>query len=187
MALSRAWLWVDRTPSRVTRAAIAHEHRTGGYWPREAASSRTVLRLEPDRGCHARRTPAQTVFRGSRMLLTGRPSAAPGRRSATGPGLRWPSTSAVYVGGSRRRCREIDARGIPTGTHRDLDAYLDHLLAVHPVGPPERCIERLTDTLSTTGVRHHLLMVEAAGRPDRTLETIARLGTEVIPKLRAAC
>jgi alkanesulfonate monooxygenase SsuD/methylene tetrahydromethanopterin reductase-like flavin-dependent oxidoreductase (luciferase family) len=72
-------------------------------------------------------------------------------------------------------------------THRDLDAYLDHLLAAHPVGPPERCVERLTDTLTTTGVRRLLLMVEATGRPDRTLETIARLGAEVIPKIRAAC
>jgi hypothetical protein len=71
--------------------------------------------------------------------------------------------------------------------HRDLDAYLDHVLAIHPVGPPERCVERLTDTLTTTGVCRLLLMVEAAGRPNQTLETIARLGAEVIPKIHTTC
>ncbi|MEO3924906.1 LLM class flavin-dependent oxidoreductase [Micromonosporaceae bacterium B7E4] len=67
--------------------------------------------------------------------------------------------------------------------HRDLDAYLEHLLAIHPIGPPERCVHRLTETLAGTGVRHLMLMVEAGGHPDRTREVIARLGAEVLPRL----
>jgi alkanesulfonate monooxygenase SsuD/methylene tetrahydromethanopterin reductase-like flavin-dependent oxidoreductase (luciferase family) len=60
--------------------------------------------------------------------------------------------------------------------HRDLDSYVDRLLAIHPVGPPQRCIERLGATVDVTGVRRLLLVVEAAGRPQRTLENITRLG-----------
>ncbi|MEN3614887.1 LLM class flavin-dependent oxidoreductase [Plantactinospora sp. ZYX-F-223] len=67
--------------------------------------------------------------------------------------------------------------------HRDLDAYLDHLLAIHPVGPADRCVSRLTGTVATTGARRLMLMVEAAGEPDRTLANIRRLGTEVLPHL----
>lgn len=68
--------------------------------------------------------------------------------------------------------------------HRDLDAYLEHLLAIHPVGPPDRCVERLAGTLATTGARRLLLMVEGSGCPHQTLATIARLGTDVLPALQ---
>jgi len=77
--------------------------------------------------------------------------------------------------------RRIDAT---PPRRRDLDAYLDHLLAIHPIGPPQRCVERLTASLDTTGVRRLLLMVEGAGNPDLTVETIHRLGDEVLPQLR---
>jgi alkanesulfonate monooxygenase SsuD/methylene tetrahydromethanopterin reductase-like flavin-dependent oxidoreductase (luciferase family) len=67
---------------------------------------------------------------------------------------------------------------------RDLAAYLDHLLSIHPVGPPARCVDRLTATLDTTGVRRLLLMVEGGGDPDVTAGNIHRIGTEVVPALR---
>jgi alkanesulfonate monooxygenase SsuD/methylene tetrahydromethanopterin reductase-like flavin-dependent oxidoreductase (luciferase family) len=67
---------------------------------------------------------------------------------------------------------------------RDLDGYLEHLLALHPVGPPQRCVQRLQATLATTGVRRLLLMVEGGGDPRRTLDNIERLGREVLPSLR---
>jgi alkanesulfonate monooxygenase SsuD/methylene tetrahydromethanopterin reductase-like flavin-dependent oxidoreductase (luciferase family) len=67
---------------------------------------------------------------------------------------------------------------------RDLDAYVAHLLAVHPVGPPRHCVERLTATLAATGTNRLLLMVEGAGDPDLTLANIARLGAEVLPALK---
>jgi hypothetical protein len=43
----------------------------------------------------------------------------------------------------------------------------------------------LADTVTATGVRRLLLMVEGAGDPTATLANIARLGTEVLPHLRA--
>jgi alkanesulfonate monooxygenase SsuD/methylene tetrahydromethanopterin reductase-like flavin-dependent oxidoreductase (luciferase family) len=86
----------------------------------------------------------------------------------------WLATAAGYV--------RID--GSPPGPVRDPDAYLDHLLDLHPVGPPDLCVRRLTDTIAATGVRRLLLMVEGAGDPQRTLANIARLGAEVLPRVR---
>jgi hypothetical protein len=85
------------------------------------------------------------------------------------------------LAGPHPRNQRID--GSPPA-HRDLDAYLDHLLAIHPIGPPERCTQRLSDTLAATGARRLLLMVEGSGHPQPTLDTITRLGTEVLPTLR---
>ncbi|WP_432970283.1 LLM class flavin-dependent oxidoreductase [Dactylosporangium sp. CA-233914] len=81
------------------------------------------------------------------------------------------------AGGSPR----IDGTAPP---RRDPAAYLEHLLAIHPVGPPERCVQRLAATIGATGVRRLLLMVEGAGEPARTLANIERLGREVLPPLR---
>jgi alkanesulfonate monooxygenase SsuD/methylene tetrahydromethanopterin reductase-like flavin-dependent oxidoreductase (luciferase family) len=85
----------------------------------------------------------------------------------------WLSTTAQYV--------RIDASTAPA---RDPHAYLEHLLGIHPVGPPQLCVRRLADTMAATGARRLLLMVEGAGDPDRTLANIARLGSEVLPHLR---
>jgi len=82
------------------------------------------------------------------------------------------------------RTREYTRIDGAPATRRDLDAYVEHLLAVHPVGPPQRCIERLHASCAATGARHLLLMVEGGGHPDLTLETINRLGAEVLPALR---
>jgi alkanesulfonate monooxygenase SsuD/methylene tetrahydromethanopterin reductase-like flavin-dependent oxidoreductase (luciferase family) len=66
---------------------------------------------------------------------------------------------------------------------RDAHAYVERLLAIHPVGTPDDCAERLATTAMRTGIRHHLLMVEGAGSRRRTLENLARLGAEVLPQL----
>ncbi|WP_433221671.1 LLM class flavin-dependent oxidoreductase [Dactylosporangium sp. CS-047395] len=67
---------------------------------------------------------------------------------------------------------------------RDLTGYLERLLAIHPVGPPARCVQRLAATVAATGTRRLLLMVEGDGDPRRTLANIERLGREVVPPLR---
>ncbi|MEX5637170.1 MULTISPECIES: LLM class flavin-dependent oxidoreductase [Parafrankia] len=69
---------------------------------------------------------------------------------------------------------------------RDADAYVEHLLRIHPVGTPEQCARRLADTVERTGVRRLLLMVEGSGNERGTLDNIARLGTEVLPLLGAS-
>jgi alkanesulfonate monooxygenase SsuD/methylene tetrahydromethanopterin reductase-like flavin-dependent oxidoreductase (luciferase family) len=86
----------------------------------------------------------------------------------------WLATTGQYV--------RIDAS---TGPARDPHAYLRHLMDIHPVGPPQLCVQRLTDTVATTGVRRLLLMVEGAGEAERTLANICRLGVEVLPHLRS--
>lgn len=72
-----------------------------------------------------------------------------------------------------------------TGPGRDPHTYLEHLLDIHPVGPPQLCIQRLIDSITLTGARRLLLVAEGAGVADRTLTNIARLGAQVLPALRA--
>ncbi len=71
------------------------------------------------------------------------------------------------------------------GPARDPHTYLRHLMDIHPVGPPELCVRRLTRTVTSAGVRHLLLMIEGAGDAERTLANIARLGIDVLPQVRA--
>ena len=75
------------------------------------------------------------------------------------------------------------ADGVPR-TPRDPDVYADLLCRLHPVGSPEHCVRTLTTTAQRTGVEHLILMVETTGELPRTLETITRLGAEVLPRLR---
>jgi hypothetical protein len=79
----------------------------------------------------------------------------------------WLATTGQYV--------RIDAS---PGPNRDPHAYLQHLLDIHPVGPPQLCVQRLADTMAATAARRLLLMVEGAGDPRQTLSNIARLGAE---------
>jgi alkanesulfonate monooxygenase SsuD/methylene tetrahydromethanopterin reductase-like flavin-dependent oxidoreductase (luciferase family) len=67
---------------------------------------------------------------------------------------------------------------------RDPHEYTDLLCALHPVGNPDDCVARLLAGARCTGVRHVIMMVEGTGDRDRTLTTIARLGAEVLPRLR---
>ncbi len=92
------------------------------------------------------------------------------RRSMPG----WLATTAQY--------RRIDGS---TGPARDPGAYVEHLLDIHPVGPPDLCVQRLVEAVTVTGVRRLLLMVEGAGDRDLTCANIARLGAQVIPELMA--
>ncbi|GAA4231334.1 LLM class flavin-dependent oxidoreductase [Actinomadura meridiana] len=77
----------------------------------------------------------------------------------------------------------VDDRPRPS---RDPVAYAERMCELHPVGSPEYCAESLVATVERTGIRHLILLVEAAGSRKATLENIARLGAEVLPKVRAA-
>jgi len=68
-------------------------------------------------------------------------------------------------------------------SRRDPRDYAEHLLAIHPVGTAEDCAERLAASAERTGIRHFLLMVEGCGERHRVLDTIARVGAEVRPRL----
>ncbi len=68
---------------------------------------------------------------------------------------------------------------------RDPAAYTDELCRRHGVGTADDAVEALAGSAARTGIRHVLLMVEGAGDRRRTCENIARLGAEVLPRLRA--
>jgi alkanesulfonate monooxygenase SsuD/methylene tetrahydromethanopterin reductase-like flavin-dependent oxidoreductase (luciferase family) len=70
------------------------------------------------------------------------------------------------------------------GPSRDPHQYTDMLCALHPVGSPEECVQRLLTSAERTGIRHVIMMVEGAGTAEHTLTTIERLGTQVLPRLR---
>jgi alkanesulfonate monooxygenase SsuD/methylene tetrahydromethanopterin reductase-like flavin-dependent oxidoreductase (luciferase family) len=125
-----------------------------------------------------------------------------GRSRASQPHASAPHASAhlAFVADSTREAREVLCRAMPAwlattggyeridgsrGPDRDPHRYLEHLMGIHPVGTPELCVERLATSITQTGVRRVLLMVEGAGDAARTLDNIARLGTEVIPHIRA--
>ena len=67
---------------------------------------------------------------------------------------------------------------------RDAHEYTDLLCALHPVGSPDDCVARLRAGAERSGIQHVIMMVEGTGDRHRTLATIARLGAEVLPRLR---
>ncbi|MCK7625744.1 LLM class flavin-dependent oxidoreductase [Streptomyces sp. RS10V-4] len=68
-------------------------------------------------------------------------------------------------------------------TMRDPLAYTELLCALHPVGPPELCADRLAATSERTGIRRFALLVEGSGDLAATEENVRRLGAEVLPQL----
>ncbi|MEK2471655.1 MULTISPECIES: LLM class flavin-dependent oxidoreductase [Streptomyces] len=66
---------------------------------------------------------------------------------------------------------------------RDPLAYTELLCALHPVGPPELCADRLAATSERTGIRRFALLVEGSGDLAATEENVRRLGAEVLPQL----
>ncbi|RFS81899.1 LLM class flavin-dependent oxidoreductase [Actinomadura spongiicola] len=68
----------------------------------------------------------------------------------------------------------------------DPVGYTRRMCDLHPVGSPDDCVESLVTTVERTGIRHLIMLVEAAGSRSATLENIARLGADVLPKVRAA-
>lgn len=75
----------------------------------------------------------------------------------------------------------VDGRPRP---QRDIAKYVELLCRIHPVGSAEHCVEKILTTAERTGLRHLILMVEGTGDHARTLETVARLGSDVLPALR---
>ena len=75
----------------------------------------------------------------------------------------------------------VDGRPRPP---RDPDDYAGLLCRIHPVGTAEDCAQTMAATVQRTGIRHLVCMVEGAGDPAAVQENIARLGAEVLPRLR---
>ncbi|MER7127943.1 LLM class flavin-dependent oxidoreductase [Streptosporangium saharense] len=77
----------------------------------------------------------------------------------------------------------VPVDGRPTA-RRDVADYVDFLCRTHPVGSADLCVERIERTVARTGLSRLILMVEGAGSRERTLDTIRRLGAEVLPRVR---
>lgn len=69
---------------------------------------------------------------------------------------------------------------------RDPHEYARFLCDTHAVGSPQECAGRLVEHARATGAAELMVMVEAAGERRAVLDNITRLGTEVLPKVRAA-
>jgi len=68
--------------------------------------------------------------------------------------------------------------------YADPVAYADLLCSIGAVGSPEQCAARLSDARGRTGIDHMILMVDACGERELTMANIARLGAQVLPRLR---
>ncbi|MEE6263143.1 LLM class flavin-dependent oxidoreductase [Plantactinospora sonchi] len=164
-------VWVAATsPPTVELAAVRGLPMLLGMHADDAAKADTVRRYARAAAVAGQDTGAERHVSAHVVHVADSVAEAEKELRATLPG--WLARTREYV--------RVD--GTPPA-HRDLDAYLAHLLAIHPIGPPERCVHRLTETLAVTGVRHLMLVVEAVGHPDRTREVIGRLGAEVLPRL----
>lgn len=74
----------------------------------------------------------------------------------------------------------VDGRRRPM---RDPEAYTELLCALHPVGPPRLCADRLAATAERTGITRFALLVEGSGDLCATERNVKRIGSEVLPLL----
>lgn len=111
------------------------------------------------------------------------------------------SAGVVQVADTRAEAAEVLAKAMPgwlregLGAHvtvdgrnrpmRDPVAYTELLSALHPVGPPRLCADRLLATAERTGVTRFALLAEGSGEQAVTETNVHRLGAEVLPLLAA--
>lgn len=110
------------------------------------------------------------------------------------------SAGVVQVADSRPEAAESLTKAMPgwlregLGAHQTVDGrernqrdplgYTELLCALHPVGPPRLCADRLAETKETTGISRFALLVEGTGDLAATEANVQRLGSEVLPLLR---
>jgi alkanesulfonate monooxygenase SsuD/methylene tetrahydromethanopterin reductase-like flavin-dependent oxidoreductase (luciferase family) len=93
--------------------------------------------------------------------------------------LRWSFEAGNHPQVPQAAGRHVAADGQPLSR----DTLAERVAAASIAGPPERCIERLDELIARTGATRVSLMVEAAADRTRTLDNIARLADEVLPRL----
>lgn len=74
----------------------------------------------------------------------------------------------------------------PTGVALEqmVDHVTDRLLATHPVGSAETCVERLVHDITRTGCTRVLCQVECPGQTTVAAAQLDRLAQEVLPEVR---
>jgi alkanesulfonate monooxygenase SsuD/methylene tetrahydromethanopterin reductase-like flavin-dependent oxidoreductase (luciferase family) len=83
------------------------------------------------------------------------------------------------------RTGDYQRLGPSAAAGRDLPAYVDKLLRLHPAGTPAQIAAHLREAVEATGVRRLMLIVEAAASPAAVTDTIHRLGQQVLPLVRS--
>ncbi|WP_106397753.1 LLM class flavin-dependent oxidoreductase [Actinocorallia populi] len=123
-------------------------------------------------------------------------------RAAGGPEeVRHVSTGVAWVADSRREARETVRTELPRwlgpglagyvpvdGRIRpvtDVAAYARKLCGLHAVGTVEDCVEALARACAVPGIGQVSLLVECSQDAGRVAENVRRLGSEVLPRLRA--
>jgi len=114
---------------------------------------------------------AEHVSAGVVQIEDTRPAATETLTKAMPGWLRQGLGAHVTVDGRERRMRD------PVG-------YAELLCALHPVGPPRLCADRLAATAERTGITRFALMVEGSGDLAATEQNVRCLGGEVLPLLR---
>jgi alkanesulfonate monooxygenase SsuD/methylene tetrahydromethanopterin reductase-like flavin-dependent oxidoreductase (luciferase family) len=109
------------------------------------------------------------------------------------------SAGVVQIADARQDATEALAKAMPGWLRQGLEAhvtvdgrvrrmrdphtYTELLCALHPVGTPSLCADRLAATAERTGVNRFALLVEGTGDLAATEENVRRLGSEVLPLL----
>ncbi|MFF4221549.1 LLM class flavin-dependent oxidoreductase [Streptomyces sp. L500] len=109
------------------------------------------------------------------------------------------AAGVVQVGDRREEAAETLLKAMPGWFHhglsahvtvdgrqrrmRDPLAYTELLCALHPVGPPRLCADRLSATAERTGIHRFALLAEGSGDLAGTEENLRRLGSDVLPLL----
>ncbi|GAA0922735.1 LLM class flavin-dependent oxidoreductase [Pseudonocardia zijingensis] len=80
---------------------------------------------------------------------------------------------------------DVPQRIEPGATEDDVAAGLtEAVLATHPVGTAEDCVERLVDQIRRSGCTRVLCQVEISGDHESVLANVKRFGQEVLPEVR---
>lgn len=109
------------------------------------------------------------------------------------------SAGVVQIADTREAAVETLLKAMPgwlqrgLGAHRTYDgsvramrdpvAYTRMLCALHPVGPPDLCVRRLTQTARATGITRFALLAEGSGDLTATVDNVTRLAADVLPAL----
>jgi alkanesulfonate monooxygenase SsuD/methylene tetrahydromethanopterin reductase-like flavin-dependent oxidoreductase (luciferase family) len=109
------------------------------------------------------------------------------------------SAGVVQIADTREAAVETLLKAMPgwlqrgLGAHRTYDgsvramrdpvAYTRMLCSLHPVGPPDLCVRRLTQTARATGITRFALLAEGSGDLTATVDNVTRLAADVLPAL----
>ncbi|GAB3495359.1 LLM class flavin-dependent oxidoreductase [Nocardiopsis coralliicola] len=192
------------SPEAPWEVRIAPDPRTRPHPPvLLAASSQSSLAMAAERGLPVLLGMHQTGPQQAESLAAyGRLAAAAGSASGTSAAPGHVVTAVAHLADTTGQARAELLAAMPRwlgpglagyrriggypAPQRDPSAYAEFLCDAHMVGTPKECARRITGRFTETGAAELLLMVEGTGETESVLQTIERLGAEVLPEVRTA-